>query len=325
MGFRIGVGAAIAGAAILLAVASGPTGSANAAATDLSFNEITRIVYGASPEPGSYKNGSFDADFAAATKKQAHGLFAAVQNAMSAINNGFASTYYYLDNMERQDDLRENTGTITMPDKHQIIHLDFNNKTYYIETPSPQQLQGGAPTMPPMTPQPQQSQAPPQPGTEKVTITASTTSLGSKNLGGVDADGYQVTLKIVATDATGSCKNGTFGTSIIEFVSSYPEPQLRYPKPVGMAPRPLNTMAPEEMMAAPPGCKPKVTARLHSGPVAPEGRLVVWEQLTLNFSANGQQAGAGSVIERGDIKQLGSGDSGLFGPPAGFTQQQPPQ
>jgi hypothetical protein len=70
MGFRIGVGAAIVSAAVLLAVASGPAGSANAAATDISYNEVTRIVYGASPEPGSYKNGSFDADFAAATMRE---------------------------------------------------------------------------------------------------------------------------------------------------------------------------------------------------------------------------------------------------------------
>jgi hypothetical protein len=110
-----------------------------------------------------------------------------------------------------------------------------------------------------------------------------------------------------------------------EFISSYPEPQLKYPKPVGMTARPVPTMAPEEMSVTPPGCKPKVTARVHTGPVAPAGRLVLWEQLTISAGpTSGQTQGVGSVTERGDIKPLGSGDAGLFAPPAGFTQQTPP-
>lgn len=322
MGFRIGLGVAIVWAAVVIGTAVGPVTPAHAAATDLSYNEISRVVMGGpSPAPGSYNSGSFDGDFAAATKKQGGGLFGMVKNAMSALNAGIGSSLYYLNNMERDDDVKNQTGTITIADKQEIIHLDYGAKTYWISTPNPNA------TMPPMAapqPQAQQSMAPPQPGTAKVAITVATTSLGSKNLGGVDTDGYQITFKIVSTNATGSCKNGTFETSLIEFVSSYPEPQLHYPMPAHMMPRPsAQALEAPEAAAMGPGCTPKVTARVHQGPTAPSDRLVMWELLTLNMgTGTGRGGGFATVIERGDVKPLGAGDAGLFAPPAGFKQVQ---
>lgn len=329
MGFRIFLGAAFACIALVLA-AGGLIVPAHAAGSDISYNEVTRIVMGGpAPQPGTYGQGSFDADFANATqKKSGGGLFAAIKNAMGAMHNGFGSTYYYLNNMERDDDLTNQSGTITIPAKQQTIHLDLANKTYWISTPGPMaQTQPVAPT----NPQPQQSMAPPQPGTEKLTVSIATTGLGSKNLGGVDTDGYQVVFKMVASQATGSCKNGSFQTTLTEFVSSYPEPSLVWPAPPGMVGKkpPTMTISPSVMAALGAGCKPTVTANVHTGPVAPSGRLVMWSLITVNMGAQSAPGSSGggfqTVTERGDVKQLGSGDAGLFGPPAGFTQQQPPQ
>jgi hypothetical protein len=321
MGFRIGLGATLACVAIVLA-AGGPVAPAHAAGADLSYNQVTRIIMGGgpAPAPGSYAAGSFDADFQAATPpKKSGGLFGMVKTMMNAVHSGFGSTMYYLNNMERDDNLQGQSGTITIPAKNETINLNFANKTYWISTPNPMRM---TQTMPPMAPQPRQSMAPPQPGKAKVAITISTTSLGSKNLGGVNADGYQMTFKVVSSQATGSCQNGTFQSSMTEFVSSYAEPLITWPTS-GTRPAAPPPMANPETAALSPGCVPTVTARLHKGPVAPPDRLVVWEMLTANAGAAAQSGGLQMVIERGDVKTLGPGDADLFAPPAGFTQQQP--
>lgn len=320
MGVRIGLSAAIISAVIVLAAATGPVAPAHAADSAISYNEITRIVMKGTPAPGSYNSGSFDSDWAGATTKKAGGIFGLAKNIMSMYNNGIPASMYYLNNMERNDAVKDATGTITIPAKSEIIHLDYGQKTYWIATPNPAQE---VMETPPSQPQPQQSMAPPQPGTAKVTVTVTTTSLGSMNLGGVDTNGYQVAVKIASTEATGSCKNGTFSTAITEFVSTYPEPSLRYPMTTYKPPKMENPLTGPGLAAMGPGCKPKVTATVKNGPTAPAGRLIMWEMLALNFgsSTNGQQgAGVATVIERGDVKQLGSGDSGLFDIPAGFKQ-----
>ncbi len=328
MVFRVCISAALLFVVVLVAGA-GLT-PVQAASSDISYNEIVKIVMGQSaPAPGSYKNGSFDADWQSAQPAKAsssHGLFAAfnqMKSALSSLSNGTPSTYYYLANMEREDDITGQTGTITLPDKAQYIHLNFANKTYWITSPNTAQTY-----VPPVQqqPGPQGTMPPSQPGTSKVTITVSTTSLGSKNLGGVDTDGYQLTFKIVSSQATGSCTNGTFQTTMTEFVSRYAEPSIHWPVSVTKLPHmamPRNTNP--ETASFKPGCVPKATTRVHIGPTAPSGRLVMWELLTINGSAQAQQGamsgGFSTLIERGDVKDLSSGDSSLFGPPAGFTQQ----
>lgn len=324
--FRVCIGTALLFVAVVL-VARTPISPAQADSSDLSYNEVTRVIMGgAAPAPGSYTNGSFDGDFqSASTKpKSGGGMFAALQamkNAMGALHNGTASTYYYMNNMEREDDLASQSGTITLPDKGQYIHLDLANKTYTITSAN-----SGSASVPQTQPQPgpQGTQPPPQPGTAKVAITISTTSLGSKNLGGEDTDGYQMTFKVVSSQATGSCSNGTFQTTMTEFVSKYPEPSIHWPVgPVAHVSAPQNP----ETASFKPGCTPKVATRVHIGPTAPSNRLVMWELLSINASSQTQGSmggGFSTVIERGDVRQLGAGDKSLFGPPAGFKQQANP-
>jgi hypothetical protein len=322
MGFRICLSAGLAGVAVALA-AGAPIGPAQAAGSNISYNEVTRFIMGGQqPAPGSYGNGSFDGDFQAATAKKKGGLFGMISGAMSMMKNGSASTYYYLNNMERQDSFADNTGEIQIPEKNQTIHLDLTNKTYWIGAGSSAPVAPTAPT-PPQAGSPQ-TMPPQQPGTVKVAITVSTTSLGSMNLGGVNATGYKMSFKVVSSNATGSCSNGTFSTSMTEYFSQYAEPSIKWPS-TGTT-HVAQAQTDPALSSFKGGCKPTVTARANLGPKPPSDRLAVWELLTLNASnsANGQQGGGlATVIERGDIHPLGSGDTGLFGPPAGFTKTQP--
>jgi hypothetical protein len=324
MGFRVCLSAGLACVAVALA-ATAPIAPAQAGGSDISYNEVARFVMGGQqPAPGSYANGSFDGDFQAATAKKKGGLFGMISSAMSMVKNGSASTYYYLNNMERVDTFTDNTAEINLPDKNQVIHLDLANKTYWIGTATSAHMAPAAPAPPQAGPQ--QTMPPQEPGTAKVAITVSTTSLGSINVGGVNATGYKMSFKVVSSNATGSCTNGTFATSMTEYFSQYAEPSIKWPS-TGTMHMPAQAPMDPALSSFKGGCKPTVTARANIGPKPPSGRLAVWELLTLNGSnsSNGQTGGGFStVIERGDIRTLNGSDAGLFGPPAGFTQQQPP-
>ncbi|MDQ6766901.1 MAG: hypothetical protein M3Z41_03740 [Candidatus Eremiobacteraeota bacterium] len=324
---------------ILIDVAGGPPQPAIAATSGLAYDEVTRFnIAGmtgsaANPDPGSYANGSFAADFqaavsAAATPKPHGGMFGAIINAgeaaksaMSLVKSGSASTEYYWNGLRRTDDPGHQTATIYRPDLHQTIDLDLAKKTYtivdtstrvYSETPIPYQ-----PPAHSQGPQPS-----PVPGTAKVSVTVSTTALGAKTLDGQPSQGYKMEFKLASTHATGSCANGSFGTTMVEFVSNYDEPQVTSPsgKPAKLAHR-----ANPETMAVKPGCKPTFTARVHKGPTPPEGKLALWENITLNAgmgTSQGASQGAGfsTILERGNVRALGPNDKGLFEIPAGFTQ-----
>jgi hypothetical protein len=327
MGFRICLAAGCAILAIGI-VASAPVAPANAAGSDISYDEITKFFSTGGgpgpqpPAPGTYANGSFDGDWQAATVTH-RGLFAMVSNAIGMFKNGIPSSYYYLNNMERVDDPKGQTADITLPDKRQRIHLDLAKKTYYIESPGSAKAAPSTPQQP--MPGPQGTMPPSKPGTVKLAITITTKPLGSINIGGINADGYQQTFKVVASNATGSCKNGTFETTMTEYLTQYAEPNLSYPESAHLPKRPQNPLTNPETMALQPGCTPTITARVHNGGSPPSGRFAVWTLMSLTLGMNGQSAGMAFLTERGDIKELGPGDAGLFAPPAGFTQVQPPQ
>jgi hypothetical protein len=320
--------------AILAVVASGPAPRVDAASSGVQYDQLVKLVLGsqATPEPGSFEpdwQASMNAIQSANGQPQHHGLFGNImnslnqaKNAMSIFQTGMPSTEYYWNGWERADDPGTQMATITKPQQHQIIFLDLKNKTYRIEdttvhpmtfTPPPYERPQGPSGSPPPSP---------QPGTAKVKITVSTTSLGSKAVGGQQADGYKFDFKIASTQATGSCTNGTFETAMIVWDSRLPEPKLASvagPPIVKRPPAPNPELGSFKM-----GCKPTVTARTHIGTSPPSNRLAMWQLVALNAGAQtsqgSAQGGFSTMIERGNVKTLGPADASLFEIPAGFTQ-----
>lgn len=331
--------AVVALALAVIAITAG-SGSAQAGSGGLAYDELVKINMSgmsgavepqAPPQPGAYTNGSFEGDFkaavdAAATPKPHGGMFGAITNAMeagkSALNifkYGTASTHYFWNGLEREDDPAHQTATITRGDLHQIIHLDLAKKTYSITDMNARMPEG---TPPPYTrPGPQGPEPSPVPGTAKVAVSASTSALGPKVLDNVPTDGYKVDFKVTSSEATGSCVNGTFGTTMIEYVSKYDEPTVtRLTGPVHKSSVPVNP----ETSVLRPGCRPKFTARTHMGPTAPGGKLAMWAMVNITAgmqTTQGQAGGGfGSIIERGNVRTLGPSDKSLFEIPAGFTK-----
>lgn len=322
----------VAFACILAVVAGGAPHSSYAASSGVQYDQLVKLVLGsqATPEAGTFEpdwQASMNAVQTANNQPQHHGLFGNImntlnqaKNAMSIFQTGMPSTEYYWNGWQRSDDLSAQTATITKPQQHQIIYLDLKNKTYRIEdttvhpvtfTPPPYERPQGPSGSPPPSP---------QPGKAKVRITVSTTSLGSKVVGGQQSDGYKLDFKIVSTQATGSCTNGTLETAMITWDSRLPEPRLATVSGPSMPKRPA--VPNPELGSFKMGCKPTITARTHMGASPPENRLAMWQLVMLNAGAQtsqgSAQGGFTTMIERGNVKTLGAGDASLFEIPAGF-------
>lgn len=320
--------AALLSLTVLPAFAASPLST-----TGLAYDEVTKILIGstAPPEPGT-----FAADFSAIANAQksappAHrGLLGgimntvdAAKNAVNLIKSGTASSKYYFGGMERVDDVSAQTATISKPLLHQMILLNLAKKTYrLVDTSVP--VTTTAPVSPergrgPSTPQ----QTPtPQPGTGKLDITVATTQLGPRVIESVPTTGYKLTFSLAETQSTGSCSDGNFQTEMVQYVSTYVQPQLAS-APVAMS-RPLSAMRPE-MSALPAGCAPKTTMHTSVGSQPPSDRLALWALVTISGGAPSAQGpmsgGFSTLLERGNVRVLGAADKGLFEIPADFTKE----
>ena len=312
------VPAAIAAVLLSLALAGSP--SAQAASSGIKYDELTSFVKSdqTAPEPGGF-SGKFQAAINA-MRPSHHGLFAGLQNmaqmATAMMKTGTPSTKYYFGQWMRSDDPVKQTATIYRPDRKQIIHLDLVKKTYTIEDMGGQRME----TPEPEAPGPQGTPAPSEPGSGKLDISDSSQSLGAKTIDDVSTTGYSQDFKLVSSQSTGSCKDGTLESTMVQYLSDYTETQG------GSAGVIFHFSNPSpEMMAAQGGCQPKV-AYHHSGSISvPPDRLSLWTLITFkgNTATNqGQMRGDFSFLtERGDVQVLGPGDAGLFDVPAGFTKE----
>lgn len=336
--------------AVVLAVLTVGSRPAGAAGGGLAYDQILKSIMSfqpsgsgqssGPPEPGTYLNGSFGADFQAAvdvgpTQNAGGGFFNVIKHAQQnleqiqkTLKNGIPSKHYYLNGWEREEDPINQTATIYRGDQRQIIHLDLAKKTYYIESMGDNISEEKPPTTPSGQPQ---AQPPPQPGTAKMAITTTSAGLGPKTIDGQPTSGYKMTFNMAVTEATGSCKNGSFGTSVTEYISRFPEPTLALPSGKVI---PRRSTPDVQRMSVTPGCKPTITANTKKGATPPAGMLALWSYMNVNGSMgappqsqNSQQpqgGGFGFLTERGNVHALGASDASLFQAPADFKQVSPP-
>ena len=325
------VSSTFAGAGLLSVLAAATiAASGSPTAPGLAYDEVTKVaIGGATPEPGT-----FSSDFSAAVNAQRsvaapgshHGLLGGLMNtmdlaksAMNMLKNGTASSAYYLSGWSRIDDPGQQTATIVKPQQNQTVVLNLAKKTYRLVEPN---APVGAQTPPPSDAVRNASGQPAQPGTGKLDIAVSTTSLGSRIIEGVPTTGYKTTFNLTETQSTGSCSDGTFQTTTVDYISNYSEPRITTPsRAMAAVPK-----AHPEMMALKPGCVPKVTMRASGSAKPPGGRLSMWTLITIAAgapSAQGQMSGGFStLIERGNVRSLTPADGSLFAIPPDFTKEQ---
>jgi len=314
-------------ASLALSIIGSPP--SHGASTDLAYDEVTKFASGdSSPQPGN-----FSADYqaavaagqqlAAAENPQGHGFFSAIHNmintakaAQNMMKNGIASREFFLGDLRRTDDPGAQTANVERPDQRRLIKLDFAKKTYEIID-----MNAMMPSERPAPPPPSSGNGPPpspQPGSGDFTVTVTSSTLGPKTIEGVPTVGYSFSFKGTMSNATGSCHNGTFETSSVQYISSYPDPSER--GKLANVKRPSFVQSPE-MAAVPFGCTPRITRHASGGSQAPTGRLAMFTIVGIGGSTGTQGGGKFlTVIERGNVRTLGGGDKNLFDIPAGFTQ-----
>jgi len=346
------------GAAVALAALVSPLSPSAAPAPGLAYDEIVRVVVGATPPPP----GNFQADVASinsvasaatptpAPRKRGIGFGAiagdAISNSMDnalqqSLGTQFAALgasirgflqphmmhYAYYNGWERVDDVSMQTATIRKCDIGQVYQLDLAKKTYSIYDPNSEPTPAAAAPPPQRGARPSAPGAPQPPGTAVADFSTTVKPLGPLRIDNQPTSGYSSTAAFATTQATGSCRNASVAITTDEYISSLSRPAVTS-CPVRRAPIPQSA---NEAVAPPQttgGCRP--TMAFHtSGPPVPSGKLSLYTLVTMNGSAGATPApapassgpsGIGFLTERGNVKSLGASDVALFGIPNDFTK-----
>ena len=144
------------------------------------------------------------------------------------------------------------SATIRKCDLHEIVELDLDKKTYRIvdTTPKPDSVPSPAPKAWRRT-------APDEaPGTAVLEMTRVVRALGAMLIDGINTQHFQSTSMIAMTQATGSCRDGSYSVARDESLSGFAQPHAicrHFHAPASVYPR-----QPEQMVAR-GGCCPAVT------------------------------------------------------------------
>ena len=248
-------------------------------------------------------------------------------NAFTAfMKQGKVARYAFYNGWERVDDTVAQTATISKYDEHQVIELDLKKKTYRtIDTSE----KAGTPEPDAPVKKPSRSKSEPEqreePGTAIVDLTLQGKALGSQVLDGIPSSGFDNKMTLAMTQATGSCRNGSFSMKSSQYFSRFAEPQiasaLSTARPAARVPTDPRSMVSRG------GCTPTFTVH-NSGPTPPTGRFMMYSNIAMQPQqdpASANSSGTSSfafVTERGNVHTLSAATAaGLFAIPADFTPE----
>lgn len=308
-------------------------------AVGLQYDQIVRMVISPAtpPPPGSFSQ-AYQALIAAeqgqASAQSAppkhHGLAglaeafgnagAQMEKAAKQMQNmmqyGTLTRIAYYNGWVRTDDVVAQTAVIDKCRQHQAIYLDLGKKTYRIVDTSakPDVQPCPAPQMPGT---PQREVVNEAPGTADLSITSKQQNLGAMTLEGVPTAGSTNTIQMAMTNATGSCKNQSYGMQTTRYVSNITPPRRYCPLP-----KIENVPTTPEDVVVHGGCKPKMTGSMSGAYWMHEGdKLEMYSRMSM---ISGEGAGRfDAVTQRGNVTWLQKAQAdALFSVPAGFTLQQ---
>ncbi len=334
---------ALCGSAFVLAAlpvfAASPKAKPAPKAIGLQYDQIVRMVMAPAtpPPPGTFaqayqaliagEQGQGSAPAPAPKHHGLAGLFQSVNNIeeqaqqaasqmQSIMQYGTLTRIAYYNGWVRTDDVVANTAVIDKCRVHQIIYLDLGKKTYRVVDTSahPDVQPCPAPQMPG---RPQQEVVDEAPGTADLAITSTQQNLGPMTLEGVPSVGSTHTITMAMTNATGSCKNESFGMQTTRYVSNITPPRRYCPLP-----KVANVPTTPADVVVRGGCRPKMTGSMSGAYWTHEGdKLEMYSNMTMT---SGQAAGKfNTVTQRGNVKWLSKAEGdALFSVPAGFSQPQ---
>lgn len=293
----------------------------------IAYDEITRMAFAqVTPAPvGAFaadyqrimssaqqqsQNSSMPPQAQAMLKRM--GISGIAANPMAAMQNGTLKryTFYWVKGWIRVDDPLDQTAIIYKCREHQTIYLDLAKKTYHIVNGNTDTTTSGAPAGTASNPYARAMMAP---GTVTMAVIAKATALGAKVVEGIPTHGYDSSNALTMTNATGSCKNGSFSSRVVEYISNINEQRAYCPLPGRASGDAARYGGPVG------GCKPSVVAHQAGTVHPPPGKLAMYRMS--QFNAGGGQGGA-MVLERGHVNWFYNRDiPAIFNVPADFTQQ----
>lgn len=210
-------------------------------------------------------------------------------------------TFYYTKNWVREDNLAQQTATISKCPQHQFISLNLANKTYRITDTTPTGCNTSSPAMRGGR---GYSAAP---GTVDLTMKSTSKNLGPKTVEGIATNGNDASIEMSMTNATGSCTNMNMQMRRIAYISGIHKPRAYCP----LVNRGYTGMPGGGAMG---GCKPTVHSSGGGNAMMASDNLEMWV-LTIMNQVN-------SLMERGQVAWLYKPQTDpLFEIPAGFTEE----
>uniref|UniRef100_E6Q2J1 Uncharacterized protein n=1 Tax=mine drainage metagenome TaxID=410659 RepID=E6Q2J1_9ZZZZ len=282
---------------------------------DESYRQLMAIAE-ATPSPAPAHRGfsGFGGMLARGMMKHAMGSVSSVQSMMATMRDGSLERMTYYKNWVRTDFPVQHTATIEKCDLHETIYLDLAKKTYRIAKDNAGC--GGATASPAPMPNMPGTMMNMAPGSATMTLSATQSDLGTKMLEGYRTHGSQARITMSMTGATGSCRNGSSGMTIVRYLSGIDKWRAYCPLPRVPGMPPISVQGAIDRG----GCKPRVVTKSGAafGLMAGGAQLALYRLLEMQ---NGSSATIGSLLERGNIRWLYRPEAErLFSIPSDFTR-----
>lgn len=295
----------------------------------IAYDEISRMAMGQAtpPPPGAfpedYRRIMASINNPPAQPRGMSGMFgrmmsgamAHMQNPMLAMQNGTLKrvTFYWVKGWIRTDDPAAHQAVIDECNLHRRIILDLAHKTYRIVNDARSSSGASASTSSGMASSPYMQHA--APGTARMTVHSIGKALGPKTIEGIHTQGYDMTNALTMTNATGSCRNGSFSSHVVEYISGIHKPRAYCP----LSAAPSRGNGSYTQYGAMGGCRPQIAAHVQQSVHPPVGMLAMYRRSSMS-TGSGAPAMA-MVLERGNVQWLYNAQiPALFQIPPGFTR-----
>ena len=288
---------------------------------DDTYRAIMKVVAAApSPTPAPKRRGFSGFGGMLAKGMMKHGMpsMGNMSSMMATMRLGNLERFTFYKNWVRTDLPVQQTATIEKCSEHETIFLDLAKKTYRISKDADGCGQHGAPPTEPAMPGRSVNMAP---GTATMTISGTSANLGPKRLEGYLTHGSQSTLSMATTQATGSCKNGSMGMKLTQYISGIRKWRAYCPLPRSAAGPPTSL----QRAASQGGCRPHMVVKrgVSMANAMGQGKLLTFYRLMQMEGGASQGSGFGSLLERGNIRWLYKPEAeALFSVPPDFTKEQ---
>ncbi|GAC1418498.1 MAG: hypothetical protein NVSMB5_09930 [Candidatus Velthaea sp.] len=189
----------------------------------------------------------------------------------------------------RIEDASSGRVVINRPDERKSYALDPATKTYSVTD---------------LTHEPDGAAV--QPGAAQALLSETTEPLGPAKIAGIDAAGYRTDAAVTISGASGTCKNATYRSRRVEYVTTMADPAA--------------ASRASALPTATGGCAPTTVVR-RNGPQIPSNKLLLYMANTIDKDDGTGAPTVTMIEERGNVRPLGASEGASFSIPQDYTRR----